>query len=95
MKDMIILVFCCLIYLFIDDPYILAGSCGVEFYLNKNSDFYNYKHNNHYYNSYNSYNSYPYSWYNPIGWLYSFFDNLGNVSHLLLFLIHSLFSVLL
>ena len=92
MKDMIILVFCYLICLFIDDPYILAGSCGVEFYLNKNSDFYNYKHNNHYYNSYNSY---PYSWYNPIGWFYSFFDNLGNVSHLLLFLIHSLFSVLL
>ena len=89
---MIILVFCCLICLFIDDPYILAGSCGVEFYLNKNSDFYNYKHNNHYYNSYNSYR---YSWYNPIGWLYSFFDNLGNVCYLLLFLIHSLFSVLL
>ena len=36
----------------IEDPYVLAGSCGVEFYLEKNGNYANH-HNHHHKNYYN------------------------------------------
>lgn len=62
----------------LEDPYILAGSCGVEFYLNKNGDFYKTKHQPHY--SYSA--THPFHWYNPFHWIASFFDSFGTVLRL-------------
>ena len=49
---------------FLDDPYILAGSCGVEFEVNKNHDYSTYNH--HYSNS-------SFDW-NPFSWITGFFN---------------------
>lgn len=59
----------------LEDPYVLAGSCGVEFYLNKNGDFYKTNHKPHY--SYSA--SHPFHWYNPFHWITSVFDSIGTV----------------
>lgn len=66
-RDMIILVILTLIFYILEDPYILAGSCGVEFYLNRNSDY------QHSY-SHSSRSSSDWS-YQP-NWFWSFFDSL-------------------
>ena len=44
---------------YLDDPYILVGSCGVRFKLERNADYGTY-HNHHRrgYNGYNDYNDY-------------------------------------
>ena len=51
-------------YSYPDDPYILAGSCGVEFEVNKNHDYSTYNH--HYSNS-------SFDW-NPFSWITGFFN---------------------
>lgn len=45
----------------VEDPYILAGSCGVEFKLNKNAN---------YYKAQKSHPAYHTTWYwNPFSWI--------------------------
>lgn len=61
---------------YLDDPYILVGSCGVRFKLERNADYGTY-HNHHRrgYNGYNDYNDY--NDYNG-GGFWSWFDNIAN-----------------
>ena len=55
----------------IDDPYILVGSCGVRFKLERNADYYSHHRNHHHdYNDYNYYNN---------GGFWSWFDNIANI----------------
>lgn len=61
----------------LDDPYILVGSCGVRFKLERNADYGTY-HNHHHRHGYNGYNGYnDYNDYNG-GGFWSWFDNIAN-----------------
>lgn len=74
---MIILVYLTNSFESIEDPYILAGSCGVEFYLNKNRDF---NRNHHNYDYRTSRAPYQYHWFNPIGWFWTVVENLKDIA---------------
>ena len=55
----------------LDDPYILVGSCGVRFKLERNADYGTYhNHHRHGYNGYNDYNG---------GGFWSWFDNIAYI----------------
>ena len=56
-KAMIILVCICSRF-YLDDPYILEGSCGVRFRLNRNADYYSARRNDDWHFSWN-----PFSWF--------------------------------